>query len=93
MTFPPRFSGRYITLVLTLLLYGTLIMAVIERFSLEPLSLIGVLSMGLAVRIVAISWNGYESEKKMLKAREYAFLIHLFLCIIISASSLRGLFR
>jgi hypothetical protein len=58
---------------------------------LDPLSLVALLSCGPAGRIVTISWDDYADETKMLKAWEYAFLIHLLLCTIISASSLRSL--
>jgi 1,4-dihydroxy-2-naphthoate octaprenyltransferase len=91
MIFAPRFSGRYVTLALTIVLYASLVMVVIVRPALDPLSLIALLSCGLAGRIVTISWDDYADETKMLKAREYAFLIHLLLCAIISASSLRSL--
>jgi len=91
MIFTPRFSGRYVTLVLTILLYLTLIMAVFARPSLEPLSLIALLSLGLALKIVTVTWNDYANVTKMLKVRTYAFLIHLAICIIIFASSLTAL--
>jgi len=91
MVFTPRFSGRYVTLVLTILLYLTLIMAVFARSSLEPLSLIALLSLGLALKIVTVTWNDYANVTKMLKVRTYAFLIHLAICIIIFASSLTAL--
>jgi len=91
MVFTPRFSSRYVTLVLTILLYLTLIMAVFARPSLEPLSLIALLSLGLALKIVTITWNDYANVTKMLKVRTYAFLIHLVICIIIFASSLTAL--
>ena len=91
MIFTPRFSGRYVTLVLTILLYLTLIMAVFARPSLEPLSLIALLSLGLALKIVTITWNDYANVTKMLKVCTYAFLIHLVICIIIFASSLMAL--
>jgi len=91
MIFSPRFSGRYITLALAVLLYATLIMAVFIRSSLPPLSLVGLFSLGLAFRIVVISWNDYLCETKMLKACDYALLIHLITGIVISASSLTAL--
>jgi 1,4-dihydroxy-2-naphthoate octaprenyltransferase len=93
MIFTPRFSGRFVTLILTILLYVTLVLAVFARSSLNPLSLIALLSFGLALKIVTISWNEYANVKKMLKVRRYAFIIHLAICIIIIVSSLTSLLR
>lgn len=93
MIFTPRFSGRFITLILTILLYVTLMLAVFTRSSLDPLALIALLSFVLALKIVTVSWNEYANVKKMLKVRRYAFIIHLAICIIIIVSSLTSLLR
>jgi len=74
--------------MLAVLLYATLIMAVFTRSSLAPLSLIALLSSGLALKIVTISWNGYANATRMLKAYRYGFMIHLTFCIVIISSSL-----
>lgn len=93
MIFTPRFSGRFVTLILTIFLYATLVLAVFARSSLNPLSLIALLSFGLALRIVTVSWNEYANVTKMLKVRGYAFIIHLAICIIIIVSSLTAFLR
>lgn len=88
MLFPHRFSGRMITGFLTLSIYGSLILAVIGRSSLHPLSLIALFSAGFTVKIISLSWNGYSNRSAMMKARKYAILIHLIICLAIIASSL-----
>lgn len=93
MIFTPRFSGRFVTLILTIFLYATLVLAVFGRSSLNPLSLIALLSFGLALKIVTVSWNEYANVTKMLKVRGYAFIIHLAICIIIIVSSLTAFLR
>ena len=93
MIFTPRFSGSFVTLILTIFLYATLVLAVFARSSLNPLSLIALLSLGLALKIGTVSWNEYANVTKMLKVRGYAFIIHFAICIIIIVSSLTSLFR
>ncbi len=93
MIFTPRFSGRFVTLILTIFLYATLVLAVFARSSLNPLSLTALLSFGPALKIVTVSWNEYANVTKMLKVRGYAFIIHLAICIIIIVSSLTSLLR
>ena len=93
MIFTFHFAGRFITLILTILLYSTLVLAVFTRSSLNPLSLIALFSLGLALKIVTVSWNEYANVTKMLKVRGYAFIIHLAICIIIIVSSLTAFLR
>ncbi len=88
MIFTPHFSGRFITFILTILLYATLVLAILGRSSLNPLSLIALLSLGLALKVVTVSWNEYANITKMVKVREYAFMIHFSICVIIIVSSL-----
>ena len=88
MIFTPRFSGRFVTLILTISLYVTIVLAVFARSSLNPLSLTALLSFGIALKIITISWNEYTNATRMLKARRYAFIIHLAISIIIIVSSL-----
>lgn len=89
--FTPRFSGRFVTLILTFFLYATLVLAVFARSSLNPLSLIALLSLGLALKIIIVSWNEYANVTKMLKVRRYALIIHFIICSIIVLSSLTTL--
>ena len=88
MLFPVHFASRYVTTILTILIYLILVLAVFGRSSLNPLSLTALLSICFALKIISISMNEYSNNKKMLKARKYAFLIHLTICIIIIVSSL-----
>jgi len=88
MLFPVHFASRFVTSILTILIYLTLILAVFGRYSLNPISLTAFISIGFALKIVSISMNEYSNIKRLLKARKYAFLIHLTICIIIILSSL-----
>jgi len=88
LLFPVYFASRFVTTLLTILIYLTLVLAVFGRSSLNPLSLTALLSICFALKIISISMNEYSNNKKMLKARKYAFLIHLTICIIIIVSSL-----
>ncbi len=92
MMFAPRLSGRYVTLVLSMLIYAALVSGVRMRSSLAPLSLIALLSVGLALKIVTLSWNEHTNTRKMAKARSYAFIIHLAVCVAIVLSSLMVMF-
>ena len=86
--FTPIFSGRIATLIIVIILYAVLLLAVFARPSLHPLSLIALITIGLTIKIVAVSWKGFSDAARMLKARKYAFIIHLAFCIIIIVSSL-----
>jgi 1,4-dihydroxy-2-naphthoate octaprenyltransferase len=85
--FGPRFSGRFVVLALSMLLYATLLLAVFTA-SLTPLTLIALLLVGLVWKVVAVSWNEYMSSERMLDVRKNAFMLHLATCSIIAASSL-----
>jgi 1,4-dihydroxy-2-naphthoate octaprenyltransferase len=88
MYFNNKFSGRIITIFLTLLIYLSLIFAVFVRPSLNPLSLIALFSLIFALMIVKIIWKGYENIKVLQNVRKYAFLIHLSICIVFILASL-----
>ena len=93
MYFNFKFSSRFITLLLTILIYASLVLAVFGRSSLNPLSLIALFSIVFALIIINISWKEYENLRKLQDAGKYAFLIHLTICIVIIASSLSSLFN
>jgi 1,4-dihydroxy-2-naphthoate octaprenyltransferase len=93
MIFSPRFGGRYFTLALAGLPHITLVAAVIERSAVDPLSLIALLSLGLALKNVTVSWTDYANEARMLRIRRNAFLIHLVICTVIALSSLGTFLR
>ena len=90
--FSPLFSGRYIVLALSMLLYTTLLLAVFTA-SISPWALVAVLSLGLVWMIVVVSWKEYASPMRMLKASRNAFRLHLVTGIIFAASSLAALLR
>ena len=91
MLFPLPFAGRFVTIILIILLYATLLLAVFVRTSLNPMSLTALLSLGFALKIVIVAWNEHTNVKKMLKVSKYSFLIHLTICNIIILSSLATL--
>jgi len=91
MLFSQRFSARYLTLLLILLVYGLLILAVIGRSSLNPLSLVALFSVVLAVSVIHISWKEYNNIIKMRRALHNIFLIHIVIGTVIILSSLSSL--
>jgi len=88
--FGPRLSGRFVTCILLILIYATLILAVFTA-SIQPTSLIVLLSSVLALKVVTVSWIHYKNKSRMLEARKNAFMLHLVTCIIITASTLVAL--
>lgn len=92
MYFSVKISNRYITLLLSILIYVSLILAVWGRSSLNPFSLISLISGIFAVMIIKIIWKDYESNRGLGKAERLAFIIHLSVCLIIAAASLTPLF-
>ena len=88
--FGPRFSGRFVVIALSMLLYATLLLAVFTA-SLVPLTLIALLLVGLVWKIVTVSWKEYSCQERMFEARRNAFMLHLATCSIIAASSLVAL--
>ncbi len=91
MYFHIKFSSRFITLFLTILIYASLVLAVFGRSSLNPLSLVALISIIFALMIIKIIWKDYEKVSVLQNARKYAFLIHLSICIVIIAASLSSL--
>ena len=91
MLFSQRFSARYLTLLLILLVYSSLILAVIGRSSLNPLSLVALFSVVLAVSVIHISWKEYNNIIKMRRALHNIFLIHIVIGTVIILSSLSSL--
>ncbi|MCP4658124.1 MAG: prenyltransferase [bacterium] len=85
--FGPHFSGHYGVLALSMLLFATLLLAVLSG-SVIPLALVALLLVGVAWRIVAVSWTEYSCSDRMIDVRNNAFMLHLATCGIIAASSL-----
>ena len=90
--FGTRFSERFVVPGLSILLYATVFLAVFST-SICPLALVAVASLGLAWRVVVVSWKESASQTRMLQARRNAFRLHLAICIIIAASSVAALRR
>jgi len=93
MYFTNKGSSRYITTLLIILIYASLILAVVGRSSLNPLSLIALFSLIFALMIIRLIWQDYANIRALQSAKKYAFLIHLSICIIIIAASLSSLFN
>ena len=91
MYFPYKFSSRFITLFLIILIYTSLVLAVLGRSSLNPLSLVALFSIIYALTIINKIWKDYENVRVLQNARKNAFLIHLSICIVIIATSLSSL--
>lgn len=88
--FPSEFADRYLTILITISIYISIILAIIGRSSLSPFALIAFVSIGLAYRIIHISRNGDKNE--MLIAQKLALRIHLITATAIILSSLTGIF-
>jgi len=84
--FGPKFIGRYAVPALVLFLYVTLVLAVISK-SLSAAALALILFSGLGWKISMVSMKDYLDPKKMIRARKYAVLLHLFTGIILALSS------
>jgi len=82
-----KFSARFGILALAALFFATLIVAVLSS-STAPLTLVALLLIGLAWKIVSISWNEYSHPERMIALGRNAFMLHLATGIIIAASSL-----
>ncbi len=91
MYFHHKFSSRIITLFLTLLIYASLLLAVFGRSSLNPLSLIALLSLIFALMMIKKVWKGYDNIKVLENAEKYAFLIHLSTSVVIILASLSAI--
>ena len=85
--FGPRVSGRLVVPALAVLFYGSLGGAVATS-SLSPVTLVLLLSLGLAWRIVAVCWSGYAGSPGLLEARRKAFALHLTTSIVLATSPL-----
>jgi 1,4-dihydroxy-2-naphthoate octaprenyltransferase len=90
--FPEHFAARYLTSLITIGIYLSVILAVVFRSSLSPYSLIAFASIGLAYRIIVISWREHEDATSWRQARKYAFQINLIVAASVCLSSLFELF-
>jgi 1,4-dihydroxy-2-naphthoate octaprenyltransferase len=85
--FGPHFAGRYGVLALAVVLFATVLLAVVSG-SASPLALVTLLLGGLAWKIVAVCWTEHLSPTKMIHVRTNAFILHLVTSSTITASSL-----
>lgn len=92
MIFSFYFASRIVTLIIIILIYATLVLAVFVRSSLNPITLLSLITTVFAVKSLTILWYECTNVKRILKVRKYALLIHLILCIIIIFSSTVTLF-
>jgi 1,4-dihydroxy-2-naphthoate octaprenyltransferase len=88
--FGARFSGRIVTLALSLLFCASLVLAVASA-SLNPMVLIVAVLAGLVWKIVAVSWDGYADNALMVNVRMNASVLHFATGIMIAMSSLATL--
>jgi len=91
MYFNYKFSSRIITLIIIISIYISLVLAVIGRSSLNPLSLIALFSLIFALMIIKIVRKGYENIDLLQNAEKYACLTHLSICSVIILSSLSSI--
>lgn len=82
-----KFSARFGVLALATAFFATILVAVLSS-STAPLTLVALLMIGLAWKIVSISWNDYSHPERMIALGRNAFMLHLATGIIIAASSL-----
>ena len=92
MYFTNKVSGRYLTTLLIILIYISLLLAVAGRSSLNPLSLIALVSLIFALMIIRIIWKDYENIRALKRAEKYAFFIHLSICVFIILSSVLSIY-
>ena len=88
--FPSHFAAWYLTLLITIGVYVSMILVIIGRSLLSPFALIAFVSAGLAYRIVHISW--LDDKNRMMIAQKLAFRIYLIVAGAIILSSLTGIF-
>ena len=86
-SFGPRVSGRYILVALLMTFFASIILAVIS-FSLSPLVLFSLLTVGLLWKILTVAWESYDNPVRLFDLRKYGFTIHFTTCSILIASSL-----
>lgn len=92
MYFTNKVSSRYLTTLLIILIYTFLILAVVGRSSINPLSLIAFFSFIFALMIIRIIWKDYENIRALQSAAKYAFFIHLSICVFIILSSVSSIY-
>lgn len=83
----PRFSSRFGTPGLALLLITTILAAVFSA-SIHPLALSALIWSGLAGKIVIGSWMKYRDPERLIPERRNAFWVHLLVCGTLIISSL-----
>ena len=92
MYFTNKVSSRYLTALLIIVIYASLILTVFGRSSLNPLSLTGLFSLIFALIIIRIIWKDYENIKVLQRAKKYAFFIHFSICVFIILSSVSSIY-
>ena len=87
MLFSQRFSARYGVLSLSILLFVSLLIAILSK-SLPGLTLSALLLFGLVWKIVVISRKEYSNSERMFYVCRKVFVLHLIFCSIIAVSTI-----
>jgi 1,4-dihydroxy-2-naphthoate octaprenyltransferase len=82
-----HFSGRYGVSALSFLLILTILLPIFSG-SVNSVTLISFLLVGLLWKIVTVSRNEYSFPERMIEIRKYAFIVHLAIGSIFALSSL-----
>lgn len=85
--FGPRFSGRWVVPGLVILLYSSIVLAVISG-TYSAFALLALLSIGTAKRVTVYSWHEYANPTAMLDAHKATCHLHLTVGIVVLTSSL-----
>ncbi|MCB0636263.1 MAG: UbiA family prenyltransferase [Lewinella sp.] len=93
MFFPYQTASRVITLALVVAICASLVLAVVVRSSLPPLSLLALVSLPLAARLIRIVWTDPQAANAWPQAKRYAVLIHLTICMVIMLTTLFAGYR
>lgn len=85
--FGPKFSRRYGTAALSILLIAALIAAVVST-SLPPLTLSALFVVVLMRRIMVVSWHEHTNPEQIRKMGRNAFTMHLIAGLVVAVSPL-----
>ena len=82
-----HFSGRYGVSALSFLFISTILLSVFSG-SVNSVTLISLLLVGLVWKVVTVSWNEYSFPERMVEMRKSAFILHFAIGSILAVSSL-----
>lgn len=90
LDFGLKFSARFGVLAILAAFFGTLIVAVISA-SIPPLTLIALVLILPAWKIVTIAWSEYTRPERMIALGKHAFVLHLMTGLVFVVSPLAPL--